>query len=219
MKPWYKDPPPCPAGALGQQLWGRESFKVEPTPGCTYGESMMGRKLTVFYRDGGRMDIVGEGITAGGVHMDIAAADYNPNWYGWWRSSSNMSRWASRWFLEVESVEYRQVDTITLEECYRAGILLPVVETDDPTKRKMVIPITGGKDCPLSCWPSEYYPKRDDLHADDLTEEDVMRALFASEWDQWQRKRFPWTSSPWAWRVTVNISPGNKTDREIRAEA
>lgn len=195
---------PCPLGCREQVLWVRESFKVEPTPGCTYGESMMRRKLTVFYKDGGRKDLVGHSITGPGFHVDIAAADYDQLWYGRWRSASNMSMWASRSTVEIESIEAREIQSITTEECYRAGILLPVTETDDPTKRKMLVPLLGKG--PLDCMPMNYLPKGKGM---DHTEEDVMRALFASEWDQWQRKRFPWAVGMWAWRVTVKVSPGN----------
>ena len=122
---WPPEPEPgfvCPFGVPGDRLYVRETFMVEPSPGCTFGDVMMGRKLTVSYKDGSSMDLSGGTISAPGLHVDIAAPDYDMLWYGRWRPSIHMPRWASRILLEVTGVRVEQVQEIGRTDAVLEGI-------------------------------------------------------------------------------------------------
>ncbi len=114
---------PCPYGVPGDRLWVKETYSVAPTPGCTYGEAMMGRKLSVTYdADGARKDLVGGSMNGPGFHVDIAAAEFPSDKYGTKRPSIYMFRWASRLTLEVTGIRVERVQAITRADCIAEGI-------------------------------------------------------------------------------------------------
>ena len=111
----------CPYGTPGDLLWVRETWKVQPTPGCTWGDSMMGRKLSVFYKDGTRRDFLGESINGPGIHIDVAALDYDPMKYGVWRPSIHMRKEYARIWLEVSDVRVERVQDVAEEDAVAEG--------------------------------------------------------------------------------------------------
>jgi len=118
--PWLMER--CPYGKPGDLLWVRETWKVQPTPGCSFGDSMMGRKLSVFYKDETRRDFVGEAINGPGIHVDIAALDYDPMKYGIWRPSIHMPKWAARLWLRLTDVRVERVQDITEADAVAEGV-------------------------------------------------------------------------------------------------
>lgn len=112
----------CPYGRPGDLLWVREAWKVQPTPGCTFGDAMMGRKLSVFYGDETRKDFKGGAVNASGCHIDFSALDYSPDRYGIWRPSIYMPRWASRLTLRITDVRVQRVQEITYGDVAAEGV-------------------------------------------------------------------------------------------------
>jgi hypothetical protein len=112
----------CPYGRPRDRLWVREAHKVEPTPGCSFGDAMMARKLSVFYRHGSRKDIANGGSFSGSaIHVDYADIDFPMDKWGRWRPSIFMPRWASRILLDVVSVRVAQLSDMTEADARAEG--------------------------------------------------------------------------------------------------
>ncbi len=120
--PWI----PCPFGAPGDVLLGKEAWTCYPTPGCTFGEAMMGKKITLEYRAGGTQEFSGGHATGAGMHIDWSALDfdYPPEKYGAWQPAQRLPRALVRHRPRVESVAVLPVQQIGSDdhEAYlRAG--------------------------------------------------------------------------------------------------
>jgi hypothetical protein len=96
----------CPFGAPGDVLLGKEAWTCYPTPGCTFGEAMMGKKITLEYRAGGTQEFSGGHATGAGMHIDWSALDfdYPPEKYGAWQPAQRLPRALVRHRPRVESV-------------------------------------------------------------------------------------------------------------------
>lgn len=115
----------CPYGGPGDRLWVRETFKIEPTPGCSFGDFMMGRKHSAIYKaDDRRIDLSGEVVTGNGFVIDVGseASDYPMEKYGAWRPSIHMPRWASRITLEITDVRLERLNEISPEDAKAEGV-------------------------------------------------------------------------------------------------
>lgn len=126
-------------GDEGDRLWVRETFKVYPTPGCSFGDFMMGRKHTIEYRaDETKINLDGGSVNINGAHVDYGsiASDYNVEYYGVWRPSIFMPRWASRITLEVVSVKVERLQEITHSDAMSEGV-------DDTDRAAYGFPVTS----------------------------------------------------------------------------
>jgi hypothetical protein len=95
----------CPFGVVGDRLWVRESFMVQPTPGCSMGEAMRGSKLSVYYRDEIRRDVNNDAtVRFVGGHIHAMRFDYNADMYGRWRGLNLMKEWASRLAFDITGI-------------------------------------------------------------------------------------------------------------------
>lgn len=115
----------CPYGIAGDRIWVKEKFTVYPTPGCSFGDAMMGRRLSIWYGgegDATRRDIVGQAINGVGIHIDIPAAEFNEERYGLFNSPRFMPRWASRLTLEITGVSVERLHDITEADVTAEGI-------------------------------------------------------------------------------------------------
>jgi hypothetical protein len=166
----------CPHGIPGDRLWIRETFSVAPTPGCSIGEAIMGKKLTVTYRSGGERHVEGGSFTAPGMHVDFAAADYDQARYGVWRPSIVMPRWASRITLAITEVRLQRVQEISEKDAKAEGV--EALTWSDGSQN-------GYKDY---MWHVSSY--------------ESAKESFSSLWDSLNAERgFPWASNPWVWAV------------------
>jgi len=115
-----------------------------------------------------------------------------------WKSPLFMSRELSRITLEVVSVRIERLNEITEADVYAEGVTVYVNDTDRDGK-----PLPGGKVSPLIRLtgkhpPIDYLPPKP-------TGQDIVRANFASLWDQINGARVgaSWKANPWIWRVEV----------------
>jgi hypothetical protein len=182
--PWI----PCPFGAPGDVLLGKEAWTCYPTPGCTFGEAMMGKKITLEYRAGGTQEFSGGHATGAGMHIDWSALDfdYPPEKYGAWQPAQRLPRALVRHRPRVESVAVLPVQGLTEEqarnmrmECYRRAHKGRAWEN------------LMGAECRAA--------KARDPLATEVSWRDVLAVACNREWG----KRHPWESNPWAWAVTV----------------
>lgn len=121
---WNALPVFCPYGKPGDRLWVREVYEVSPSPGCSFGDFMMGRKHTVTYRAGGSRDLNGYSEVGGGMCIDVSsdAGDYPMEKYGIWRSPIHMPRWASRITLEIKGVRVQRLAEATEADALAEGV-------------------------------------------------------------------------------------------------
>lgn len=112
-----------------------------------------------------------------------------------WRPSIHMPRWASRLDLDVVSVRPEQLQEITDTDALAEGIA----------------PIWIHRSWKVLCTDGRAY---DTWAEPDASEPDVVafvenapldfnspRSLFRMVWDEINRKRAPWDSNPWVWRI------------------
>lgn len=125
----------------GDTLYFQEKFKVEPTPGCSFGDAMMERKLSVFYADGERQDFDDGGqLTSPELHIDIACSlsEYkiaHPDNYGKWHPGMFMPEMASRIQRTVVRTWTERVQDISEEDAFKEGALMELQHyggDDDP---------------------------------------------------------------------------------------
>jgi len=113
----------CPYGQPGDRLWVRETFAVQPSDDCSFGEAMMGKKLTVSYAAGGpEKRLMGGEFNDPGFHADFAAADYDSCKYGINRPSIHMPRWASRINLGITGIQVERLQDISEADAIAEGI-------------------------------------------------------------------------------------------------
>lgn len=113
----------CPFGTVGDRLYVKETFMVQPSKGCTFGEVMRGSKLSVQYKDGKTVDVDnGWHATGPNMHMHGVNYEYSHEYYGRWRSPATMPRWASRLKLEIVNVRVERVQDITEQDAIAEGM-------------------------------------------------------------------------------------------------
>lgn len=164
-----------PYGCAWERLWVRETYMVQPTPGCTFGEAMKGTKLSAFYRDGSRLDLDNGWEASGpGLHVWGTNHEYPAERYGIWRPSIHMPRWASRILLDVVSVRVQRLHDITPEDCRAEGIEVPRCGCEACAMTSAICPADA------SAYMVDY------------------RLL----WDKINANRgHPWRSNPWVWVI------------------
>jgi len=97
-----------------------------------------------------------------------------------------MPRWASRITLEVVNVRVERVQDISMEDCQREGVSIPLIDG------RPLVRLTG------NFRPIEY--TKQDVRK--WTECEWWRFSFASLWDSINAKRgFGWTVNPWVWVI------------------
>ena len=183
----------CPYGKPGDRLWLREGHKVEPTPGCTFGDAIMGRKLSVFYRDGERRDI-DNGWSASGpdLHVHGVHHDFPADRYGIWRPSIHMTRWASRILLEIVSVRVERLQDIS--------------EADAEAEGLARVGFTKMLHFPLFSVDPKADPDRHYHPSDDCTCYDSAYECYRALWDSINAKRgHGWDANCWVWVITFKV--------------
>lgn len=103
----------CPYGRRGDQLRVREAFEISPSPGCSFGEYMMGKKHTLTYRaDNTTLNTSGLSVNGGGICMDVGslASEYPMERYGQWRSPALMPAWATRLWPKIKSIRVEKTE-------------------------------------------------------------------------------------------------------------
>lgn len=111
----------CPFGKVGERLWVRETWHVEP--GVT-GWSMDDNEPCIGwieYKAGGSKEVVAPNFDAvqrcfpkGEVDWDFLPYD--------WRPSIFMPRWACRLILEITKIRVERLNDISEADCVKEGI-------------------------------------------------------------------------------------------------
>jgi hypothetical protein len=114
------------------------------------------------------------------------------------RVSIHMPRWASRVSLEVVSIRYERLSSITADDALAEGITIPTNE-----KGEWLVELAGSK------YPAiNYIPHRTDRSEISLRD-DIARAYFASLWDGINAERgYGWDVDPWVRRVEFKLKEG-----------
>jgi hypothetical protein len=106
---------------------------------------------------------------------------------GNWTSPISMCRAYSRITLEIVNIRVERLQEISAADCASEGIQYPIRQSDTEGKVAPLLRVTGK-------YPPIYYLPREYGH------DDLMRAHFASGWNQLNAKRgFSWESNPFCW--------------------
>ena len=154
----------CPYGQPGDRLWVRETW-------ATVNAYDQVKPSDIPKGDAGRWPRVWHRAT------DAHEQEYRQKYFGKWRPSIFMPRWASRITLEVVSVRVERVQGISLEDIKAEGVF--------PGLRASI------EDWSISSIRDDYYQFLVD---------------FEWLWDSINAKRgFSWSSNPWVWAVTYKL--------------
>ena len=162
-------PQVCPYGGPGTKLWVRETWQC-------FDAGRGGKLLPPNPRPG----VCAIGYLASEPER---VAEYGHPYTGPWRPSIFLPRWASRFLLEVVSVEPQRLHDITEVDAKAEGI-----EADDCPYPETTIDVATGAVPPIPR-PS-------------------LRAGFAMGWDRINRKRSPWARNDWVWAITFSVLEG-----------
>jgi hypothetical protein len=109
---------------------------------------------------------------------------------GNWTSPIFMYRPYSRINLEIVNVRVERLQEISADDCASEGIQYPVRQSDIEGKVSSLLRVTGQYP------PTNYLPR-------EYGHNDLMRAHFASGWNELNAKRgFSWESNPFVWVIT-----------------
>jgi hypothetical protein len=161
----------------GEVVYLKEPWMVAPSPNCTFGEAMMGKKLSVHYKYiEGRQDFSGGSINCSGedgsrMHVDYAALEYDDARYGEWRNKMFMPAWAARYHIRITEVRCER-----LQDIDDAGAVAEGVVAKDEYQS---LP------CTERCGVIYGKPTH--------------RDAFATLWDTINKPPLDWAHSPWVW--------------------
>lgn len=180
----------CPYGIVGDQLWGREPWRI--------GAWNEHGQFIIEYSDGSRSDWLSDPDDVDGEKFNnivMQCSDELNNkgiqpdadgQYHWpdgesplrWRSSMFMPRWASRILLEVTNTLIERVQDISQQDAIAEG-----APPSHPS---------------INCVSRE------------LGFSDFSRSWFGQHWDRINGKKHPWSDNPWVWviefkRIEVSV--------------
>jgi hypothetical protein len=165
----------CPYGEAENRLWVREAWGaagLDPLTQC----------WQIIYAAGGDADKSGDI-----ADYFVATPGKRPS--NRLRSPIHMPRWASRITLEITGIRAERLQGISTSDCESEGVQYPCHESNTEGKVIPLLRINGR------------YPPTDYLRAGvEYDHGSLMRAHFASGWDELNAKRgFSWESNPFCW--------------------
>lgn len=185
---WSLDELACPYGQVGDQLWGRESWRI-----AAWTEN---GELMVEYRDGtfskwlkDPTDVDGEKfnniIMQCSDELDRKGIDTDKDGnYSRealqslrWRSAMFMPRWASRILIEITDVRIERVQNISEEDAIAEGSYL--VRCQCPQMQSK----------PRSIIEATFRQTYCHIHGNE----------YSHLWNLINGKKHPWESNPWVW--------------------
>lgn len=154
----------CPYGAPGDLLWVRETWATvnayDDLKPSAIPKGNAGRWPRIWYRA-----------------TDAHEQEYRQTYFGKWRPSIFMPRWASRITLEVVSVRVEWVQDISESDAEAEGVT-----------------------------PKGYVASRPITLVGDKLEHTAYRDTFHTLWDSINAKRsYPWADNPWVWVPTFKV--------------
>lgn len=173
-----------PVLSPGDTLWVRETFTV--VPATAYAASRE--------EDGTR---VPHRVSPDGSEWAV----YKSGWVRaapgiLWKSPRFMPRWAARMLLVVERVRFERLQTITGADVLAEGVQIPV-----NADRKPLIRLTVGHP---AC---KYLPAPCTLPGGHWSDEHLLRAYFASGWDERNARRgHSWEKNDWVAVISFRSS-------------
>ncbi len=183
----------CPYGQVGDRLWVRETWAVEPVfdtvkPNHIY--DLLKPKKPLIYYPADETIIQHQGFTVSTI------LDHGGGAIGRTRPSIHMPRWASRITLEITEVRVERVNQITAEDAIAEGI-----ESRD---EEWVYQEANGDKHLLDFTTPEY--KRYDGKGYDWTR--CPQLSFRTLWDSLNAKRgYGFDVNSWVWPITFKEVP------------
>lgn len=161
----------CPYGQPGDRLWVRETWGYR----CGIGVNPTTEAVIEYRADRARSKLPVPNGQPGlprqrpnMTHPELLA------WWGRWRPSIHMPRWASRITLEITDVRVERVQDISEADARAEGVLwVPGHGEIEPAD------LEEGYSNYLNC-----------------------RGGFQVLWDSINAKKYPWSANPWVWALT-----------------
>lgn len=184
-----------PYGLRGDRLWVKENFRpVKYQGGTGLFLGTISKHIEYAASEGELLSLKCVEANDGTCRVDAPLGKLFDS-CGWfaakgtnkdrWRPSIHMPRWASRIDLEITYVCVERIQDITTKQILAEGIEIPFSEKGTP-----LVQISGK------------YPTCDYLPREGATWDDLVRAWFASTWDQINGPRgFGWKANPWVWVI------------------
>jgi len=179
----------CPYGAVGDQLWVRESFKRDPHNDCM-----------VFYRDGTAIQC------NRGTHQ---SEDYVHNK---WRSGMFMPRWACRTVVQITDVRVQRVQDISNDDAIAEGVQ-PLFDKATAKSR----PEFNLNPMPWMNYLWHGYvghtitAKQSNAWEYQYSSYKNASGSYSSLWDSINGKKHSWSSNPWVWCLSFRRIDGKET--------
>lgn len=118
----------CPYGQIGDELWIKESFTLNPSPEASFGDAIRGKDMTVTYSNGDTKRFKAGDITFQGPNGVIRVScaplehEFDVDVWGIKRSPICMPKEIARISLEIKSIHIERLNDISEEKAIEEGV-------------------------------------------------------------------------------------------------